>query len=238
MSFALINPTGWTVGDLLTEDQINQLDADHVKAIDGTGGGTYNLTAPLTLAGDTVTISEALVAPTILGNTEFSGVVTFANNVDFDDTTTFAENATFSEDVRCFGEVETQQLQVNSSSTFGGAASFQGDTILGNASHAVTIAGALEFSATGRVLSKAIRLTGADTVDITTGPQEISQTSATTVTTTLTDTFAQDGDWFTFFNRSGVNQNIDGIVTGLIVPNFGVKYVRIGGVYVLINTWT
>ncbi len=72
MSFSLVNTTGWTNGDILTATQINTLDSDHAKAIDGSGGGTYNLSNQLTLGGDVVRI-ESLEAPIIYGDCNLQG---------------------------------------------------------------------------------------------------------------------------------------------------------------------
>lgn len=66
---------GWAFGELLTSAQMNQFNTDHPNAIDGVGGGTYALTAPLILNGDDVTIGDNLiVSGTITGPTISSKV--------------------------------------------------------------------------------------------------------------------------------------------------------------------
>lgn len=42
---------GWAIGEILTSDQMDFLQAELLKALDGVGGGSYTLGANLTLAG-------------------------------------------------------------------------------------------------------------------------------------------------------------------------------------------
>lgn len=49
--FDRANPTGWVQGDKLTPAQINQIDVDQSRAIDGTGGGIYTPTAKIQIQG-------------------------------------------------------------------------------------------------------------------------------------------------------------------------------------------
>jgi hypothetical protein len=51
---------GWSIGELLTSDQVDHLQAQILKAVDGIDGGTYTLSAALIIAGDTVRIDEEL----------------------------------------------------------------------------------------------------------------------------------------------------------------------------------
>lgn len=52
MSFSPVKGGGgWAFGEILRSSEMNTLDADHAKAIDGTGGGTYTLAATLFLTG-------------------------------------------------------------------------------------------------------------------------------------------------------------------------------------------
>ena len=41
MTFPRVNPLGWALFELLTSAQMNQLDTDHINAIDGVNGGEY-----------------------------------------------------------------------------------------------------------------------------------------------------------------------------------------------------
>jgi len=45
---------GWALNELLTSSQMNAIRTELLKAIDGVGGGTYALTAPLIFTGDDV----------------------------------------------------------------------------------------------------------------------------------------------------------------------------------------
>jgi len=54
VTFSRANAGGWAAGAEVTTAQINAIDQDHAKAIDGTGGGAYPLTSALTLAGQGV----------------------------------------------------------------------------------------------------------------------------------------------------------------------------------------
>src|SRR6478735_5664868 len=51
MAFTRVKPGDWAVGEKLLSSQMNQLDTDHAKAVDGAGGGTYPLSAPIILQG-------------------------------------------------------------------------------------------------------------------------------------------------------------------------------------------
>ncbi len=137
MSFSLANPTGWTNGDLLTETQINQLDQDHAAAVDGGGGGTYTLTAPLQFVGDEVDI-DVLNANTIIGTPEFTGNATFSSTSTFDGIATFNDDvnfsgggttydhtANFNHDVN-LGNTSGDTVTVAATSAFAGPATFSG----------------------------------------------------------------------------------------------------------------
>ena len=50
MTFSLINPTGWNIGDPLTADQINEVQTDIVYAVDGRGG-VYKNSSPVVFTG-------------------------------------------------------------------------------------------------------------------------------------------------------------------------------------------
>ena len=87
MSFTRAKPAGWTDNvDALTAQQLNHIDANITRALDGTGGGTYSLSAPLTIAGAagvSVTTSNTLsVAGTIavLGTETVTNTITLSGN--------------------------------------------------------------------------------------------------------------------------------------------------------------
>lgn len=63
MTFARVNPTGWTDGvTSLTSIQLNQLDIDHMRALDGAAGGVYNPSSPLVIGGAGLTTAELTAA--------------------------------------------------------------------------------------------------------------------------------------------------------------------------------
>jgi len=52
MSFSRVKPGGWGTKDDLTSSQLNQLDTNASKAVDGAVGGTYEPGAPIDVDGD------------------------------------------------------------------------------------------------------------------------------------------------------------------------------------------
>ena len=51
MTISRVNPVGWADGETLTATQVNNLDINITKAVDGAAGGSYALTAPLAFTG-------------------------------------------------------------------------------------------------------------------------------------------------------------------------------------------
>lgn len=100
MTFVPVNPGGWAVEEDLFSAQMNQLQDQMTKAVDGFDGGTYPLNSPLVLDG-TVTITtlnfttlsgDSLTLTTLLDidgaavnceGTTFTGSCTFVGDVDF-----------------------------------------------------------------------------------------------------------------------------------------------------------
>jgi hypothetical protein len=60
MSLAAANPGGWSLNEVLTSAQMTFLQNELLKAVDGVGGGTYTLAAPLAFAGADVRIAADL----------------------------------------------------------------------------------------------------------------------------------------------------------------------------------
>lgn len=75
MTIPLIKPGGWAFGDILDEDQLNDLQDELIKAIDGVDGGSYTLSAPLSIDGapvsfgSDVTVGDDLIL-TAAGSTQ------------------------------------------------------------------------------------------------------------------------------------------------------------------------
>jgi len=51
MTFSRANPSGWSTGNQLTPAQINALDLDHSRAVDGYAGGVFTPSAAIGLQG-------------------------------------------------------------------------------------------------------------------------------------------------------------------------------------------
>lgn len=242
MSFSLVNPTGWTVGDLLTEDQINQLDADHAHAVDGSGGA-YVLTSPLSFHGDSFSVDELQVDATFA----VVGVATFNSDVNFaGGGATFAHTAVFNHDVQ-IGNTSGDSLSVTATSNFAGPATFNqltatGNTVIGNSAVSdvlqinavVSLLGVVQPSGTGRILEYGIDAPNADaSIDITSYryiyiPATVTGSRLYTLTSTGT---VFDGDWVRIQNDDSSAHTITGLIGGSIAAGVGVKYVFIGGVW-------
>ena len=72
MTFSRVNPIGWADGERLTSDQMDQLDTNMTKAVDGAAGGTYALTAPLAFTGKP--LSARTLEPVQIVSTALSSV--------------------------------------------------------------------------------------------------------------------------------------------------------------------
>lgn len=65
MTFTRVKPSGWATGEKLTSTQMNTLDTNVSLALDGRGG-TYALTQPLVINGQSVTIGQTLTAANLV----------------------------------------------------------------------------------------------------------------------------------------------------------------------------
>jgi hypothetical protein len=74
MTITRVKPAGWAFGERLTSTQANALDVNITKAIDGEGGGAYELEAPLSITGDTVTLEDLEATDAEIGNLTVTGV--------------------------------------------------------------------------------------------------------------------------------------------------------------------
>lgn len=63
MSFARVNPSGWALNDPFTPAQMNQLDINVSRAIDGYAGGAYSPSAVIDIQGANGLQVEKLVLP-------------------------------------------------------------------------------------------------------------------------------------------------------------------------------
>lgn len=60
MSLTAVKPGGWAIGEILTSDQMDALQSEMLKAVDGVNGGSYTLGSSLTFAGADVRIAADL----------------------------------------------------------------------------------------------------------------------------------------------------------------------------------
>lgn len=228
MSFSLANVLGWTTGDVLTEDQINQIDQEHANAIDGADGGAYTLSAPLSISGDTVTIDDLEVSGQI------SGDVTIGSGIS--NVAEITGTAIVGSDLDVTGNANiTGALTANGNAYLG---SDTGDSVYfyGTVVTPVQVALGGRMCETGQVVS-----TTSSTVNVLTH-QNIFLNAAlnsTTTTTALTDSGSVNGDWFVLCNGSDVVQNFSGTVTiSSMAALSGRKYLKISGTWTQINAWS
>lgn len=229
MSFTNPAPIGgYVTGDLIDESEINYWCSILPDAIDGAGGGTYTLSAPLIIDGDTVEIETLNVA----GELDVAGDVTLG--------TTVLNLVDVTGDLDAAGSIHvTQNFSVGGISEFTGAATFDGNVTLGsNTSDAIALKGIMTPTSGGRDLQTATRATAATpTIDVTTSRYNVI-TYGTSTSITLNGTTA-DGDMFTIFNDSGVNHTLTGgLVSGTLLSHEGVAYVRISGTFYAVSRWS
>lgn len=82
MTFSRAKPTGWSDNvDTITAAQINQVDLNQSRAIDGNAGGTYTPSAAITLAGNAGITIGASNTLTVAGSMVVSGTETVTGQV-------------------------------------------------------------------------------------------------------------------------------------------------------------
>lgn len=93
MAFSRVNPLGWALFEELTSAQMNLLDTYVSRAIDGTFGGTYNPSNPITVNGTinvtninvgSLTGDAVFTSLVVNGTSDFNGPSTFSSSVVFD----------------------------------------------------------------------------------------------------------------------------------------------------------
>jgi len=225
MSFTNPKPLGYSTGDLIDESEINYWTSILPDCIDGAGGGTYTLSAPLIINGDEVDIDTLFVTGTggltVNHAMYVAGDVTLGSNV-LSDTLTVTAEANLEGD-----------LIVSGSTNLGGLLAVTGIT---GFTGAVTIESTLGYAgASGRVLQTGIIVNAA--LQSVSGVQyrHIVITYASTTTTTITGTFV-DGDMVRIYNRSGVSQGIAGApMTGSISSGSSLTLLRISGSWEIVG---
>ena len=92
MTLADPKPGGWASHEVLTSTQMNAIRTELLKAIDGAGGGSYSLSAPLIFGGDTLRVDDELQ-------------INAGATLNVDGVSDFSDPATFSDDVNLNGDV-------------------------------------------------------------------------------------------------------------------------------------
>lgn len=182
-------PLGYAYGEVLPSADVNSVWSQLPNALDGIGGGSYTLTAPLEIDGDVVVIDELEVLTTLLctGDISVTGVLFAFGNVSL-------------------GNSGGDTLTVNAVATFQQNASFQGDVALGNSgSDTITLAGIQVATGAGR---RRRRVSPGADADGSYGPKDwdrvrVSLNLAANRIYTIDDTNAADYDEIEFSLHSG-----------------------------------
>ena len=151
MTFARANSLGWALFENLTSAQMNIIDINQSRALDGDAGGTYNLSAPLVLNG-TVEISNLIATTgstfddivcntlqvlnlansirdlTTVGFTTLTDTVSIAGLTNFTGVTTV--NSPFTQQSNTFQVNSSATLQSNGIANFDGATNFTANSIV------------------------------------------------------------------------------------------------------------
>lgn len=178
MTFSRTNT--WANRTLLTSTQINNMDLNITRAVDGYAGGTYAPSSAIVIGGSGLSVTGAAA---------FSG--SFAG-----------ASAAFS------GTVDVSVLQVSGLSAFSSVASFHAgisvDTI------ASAFASAIVFSSTGRVLNRITTGSNADSTYTINDTSTIYIPSTLTANRiyTIGETGASNGDELTIFMDSACTFNV------------------------------
>lgn len=230
MSFTNPKPFGYLTGDLIDESEINYWCAVLPDCLDGAGGGSYTLSAPLIIGGDAVEIATLIATDlTVTGSAafttaQFTGGVTIGDAGA--DTLTVNSATSFTGDVT-IGNAGSDVLTVTSGTTF------QNDITLGlSSAFTATLVGVLAPSGSGRVLQSGVNVSSASQSVSGLQYRYIVITYGTTTTTTITGSFV-NGDMVRIYNGSGVSQNIAGAPLAATLAS-GVSISRL----LISGTWT
>ena len=105
MSFSRAKPAGWAFGEILTSAQQNQIDTNQANAVDGVDGGTYNLSAPLSILGDTVTFDTVVVTDFLSVPAATVGTLLTAADASITDDLAVGDDATIGGDLGVTGAI-------------------------------------------------------------------------------------------------------------------------------------
>ncbi len=214
MTFVNIAPIGgYVTGDLIDESQINYWCSALPDAIDGAGGGTYTLSAPLIINGDDIEFGEDLL---VEGSLRVAGNLTV---LDHD----LSIGLTDADEFSCLA-----------------SAYFYSDIQIGNSgSDSVTLNSVIRPNGGGRILHTGIMANDADQSIPISSYRHICIPSSVTAerTYTLTSAAEQDGEWFVIQNLDSISHKIEGLITTTIPADSGFKSLRIGGTWRTVMLW-
>lgn len=238
---------GYATGDQITETQINYWCSALPDCVDGAGGGTYTLSAPLIFNGSNVTFGADVTVGNDLqvGGTVSTVDVLASGDIDIAD------------DLFVAGTVFTNVLSATGAATLGttltvtgptallstlavtGTASFNGNVNLGNgAADAITLYGKLDpLTGLGRILTGAQLLPSSNSsIDVSVQQHLVATAGVTTYNYTLTGVSASNGEWYSVYNGSSATQNFFGIDTISVTAGSYVKRVCIGSTFHTVAT--
>src|SRR5690349_2130103 len=113
MAFSKVKISGWAFGEILTSAQMNTLDTDHANAVDGAAGGSYVLSAPLAIEGDTVTFDDLVL------NNQLTAVQAVVEALQVNALATIGTNLTVGNDLTTEDCTVTDDLTVGGKTSLG-----------------------------------------------------------------------------------------------------------------------
>lgn len=140
MSFTRANPSGWGFGETLTSAQSNHIDDNQSKAVDGAGGGSYTLAAPLHIAGDVVDIDDleataatvdGLTATTLAVGDKVTGNLEVEHDLEIGDNLVVNDNADVFGNLGVTGDLNANAIHAASIALSGAAVVGNGLTVSG-----------------------------------------------------------------------------------------------------------
>jgi len=237
MSFTKPGPiSGYVTGDLIDEADINYWCSALPDCVDGAGGGTYTLAAPLIFNGDDLQIGEDLDVggdlaitgdTTLIGGLTVTGSVVFNNYLQIgsssSDTCDVVSDITFRGPVT-IGDASSDLLHVNSTTTFNnnvtvGSSAADTLTVASN----TTVNGTLTATAATALAATTFRFSASVAADadktVTAadcGQVYFIETNAADRAWTASGTFTI-GDWILVKHRASGGHTVTVLGTGLTI---------------------
>lgn len=206
MSFINIAPLGgYLTGSLIDESEINYWCGVLPDCIDGAGGGSYSLSAPLIIENDDVEIEFLVVTNSldVAGPSVLNGLT--ASSLTVSGTTQI-------------GDSSADLMTVTAT------AHFDNDVTLGvTDADTVTLKALLNYGATGRILGTFATLPDSNTSVNVLQVREVNTAATATRVVTTTGTATED-DHFTFYNGTTFSQTLTGVITSSVPSKTAAKY--------------